>query len=71
MLFSSNFHSKVLNAVALTNNHLDGTFSVWTKSPCPSVAVKLTNVVTQSTGFRQGYIALKLIFEMATTYNPV
>ena len=53
LLFLSDFLSKVLNAVAVTNNPLNnGTFNVWTKSPCQLVPPKLTNVWTKCKGFR-------------------
>ena len=58
-LFSSDFFTKVLNAVALTGNRPITESSVmWTKSPCQSVGPKLTNVWTQSSGFRQGLFLL-------------
>ena len=52
-LFSSDFYNKVSNAVALTTiNSAKESFSIWTKSPCHSMATKLTNVWTKSSGFR-------------------
>ena len=53
-LFSSDFYNKILNAVALTTKDLaKDSFSMWTKSPCHSMAPKLTNVWTKSFGFRK------------------
>ena len=53
-LFLSDFYTKVLNAVALTRiSFAEESFAMWTKSPCDSVAPKLTNVWTKSTGIRK------------------
>lgn len=53
LLFSSEFYSKVLHAVALTKNmKTQDSLSMWTKSPCDSVGPILTNVWTKSSGFR-------------------
>lgn len=62
-LFLSNFYGKILNAVALTKNRSpESSFSMWTKSPCDSVAPKLTNVWTEASGFRKGLYMLKVHF---------
>ena len=52
-LFQSDFYTKVLNAVALTQEVMEeNTYLVWTKSPCSAVPPKLTNKWSKSTGFR-------------------
>ena len=52
-LFLSNFYKKILNAVVLTKKRSPkSSFLMWTKSPCNSVAPKLTNVWTEAFGFR-------------------
>ena len=54
-LFSSDFHAKVLNVVALTRSDSSkDSFLIWTKPPCESLAPKLTNIWTKSSGFREG-----------------
>ena len=54
-LFLSEFYKKVLNAVAMTRSSNDS-FLMWLKSPCDSVAPKLTNVWTTLSGLRKGFI---------------
>ena len=53
MFLGNSFYKKVLNAVVVVKDNLtEGTYNVWTKSPCQYVAPKLTNVWTMSTGTR-------------------
>ena len=55
-LFLSNFYRKILNAVVLTKKRSPkSSFLMWTKSPCNSVAPKLTNVWTEASGFRKDF----------------
>ena len=61
-LFSSDFHAKVLNVVALTRSDSSkDSFLIWTKPPCESLAPKLTNIWTKSSGFREGFFKLLCI----------
>ena len=63
-LFLSDFYSKVLNAVAMTRSKtLRDSWLMWTKSPCDNVAPQLTNVWTQFSGFRKGFICLIYFYE--------
>ena len=55
-LFQSNFYTKVLNAVVMTRNRSPkSSYLIWTKSPCVSVAQKLTNKWTAASGFRKAF----------------
>ena len=56
-LFSSNFYSKVLNAVAMTRDNLvKDSILMWKKSPCATTSPKVINVWKKSSGFRKGLI---------------
>ena len=52
-LFSSDFHSKILNAAAFTRSDSSNEYYLaWTKSPCDSLPPKLTNIWLKDSGFR-------------------
>ena len=63
-LFLSDFYSKVVNAVSMTKSKsLGDSWLMWTKSPCDNVPPQLTNVWTQFSGFRKGFICFTDFYE--------
>ena len=68
-LFLGDFYSKVVNVVGMTKSKsLRDSWPMWTKSPCDNVPPQLTNVWTQFSGFRKGFICFTDFYETIFKY---